>query len=112
VQGLAFTTNDQLWVDYDGTLALLTSLVPGTFTPAIQVTADVLALPSGIALDESGGLWMAYSAGKFCKFSASQLLTSGSVAPQVVITSSGIGSATSPAFFPAPARLGLYSSLE
>lgn len=112
VLGLAFNADGHLWVNYDGTLALLTSLASGTVTPAIQVQADVLALPSGIALDESGGLWLAYSAGKFCKFSASQLLTSGSVPPQVVITSSSLGSVTSPAFFPAPAGLGLHSSLE
>jgi len=112
VLGLAFNAEGQLWVNYDGTLALLTSLESGTVTPAIQVQADVLALPQGIALDESGGMWLAYSAGKFCKFSASQLTASGSVAPAVVISSAALGSVTSPAFFPAPARLGLYASLK
>ena len=112
VLGLAFNADGNLWVNYDGTLALLTVLRSGTVTPAIQIQADVLALPDGIALDESGGLWMAYSAGKFCKFGASQLTSSGSVAPEVVISSTSIGSATSPAFFPAPAALSLYSSLE
>jgi hypothetical protein len=112
VLGLAFNSAGKLWVNYDGMLALLTSLESGLGTPEIQVQADVLALPAGIALDESGGLWLAYSAGKFAKFSASQLLSSGSVTPAVVITSSSLGSATSPAFFPAPSGLGLYSSLE
>jgi ligand-binding sensor domain-containing protein len=112
VLGLAFTADNQLWVNYDGTLALLTSLVSGTVTPAIQVTADVLALPEGIALDESGGLWMAGGAGQISKLSASQLKASGSPSAAVVITSSSIGSATSPALFPAPAGLPLYSSLQ
>jgi hypothetical protein len=112
VLGLAFNADGNLWVNYDGTLALLTSLVSGTVSPAIQIQADVMTMPQGIALDESGGLWMAYSAGTFCKFSASQLLASGSLTPAVVITSSSLSSVTSPAFFPAPARLSLYSSLD
>jgi hypothetical protein len=112
VLGLAFTADDQLWVNYDGTLALLTSLVSGTVTPAIQIRADVLTLPEGIALDEGGGLWMAGGAGEIIEFGASQLKASGSPSPQVVITSSSVGSATSPALFPAPAGLPLYSSLQ
>ena len=80
--GLAFNAQGQLWVNYDGTFALLPSLEAGTVTPAIRIQADVLALPEGIALDESGGLWAAYSAGKFCKFSANQLLASGTVTPR------------------------------
>jgi ligand-binding sensor domain-containing protein len=112
VRGLAFNPAGQLWVNYDGTLALLTSLESGLVTPAIQVQTDVLALPDGIALDESGGLWLASSVGKFCKLSANQLLSSGSPEPELVITSSSLGSATSPAFFPAPAGVGLYSSLD
>jgi hypothetical protein len=112
--GLAFTTEGDLWVNFDGTLAKLTEdqLSTGSITPAIQIQADVLALPSGIALDDSGGLWMAYSAGKFCKFGTSQLGASGVVAPEVVVTSDGIGSATSPAFFPAPPGLPLWSALD
>jgi ligand-binding sensor domain-containing protein len=112
VRGLAFNGDGALWVNYDGTLALLTALESGTVTPDIQVQPDVLALPEGIALDERGGLWMAYSAGKFCKFSASQLTASGMLTPAVVISGPSLGSVTSPAFFPAPARLNLYASLK
>ncbi len=53
VCGLAFNTDGALWVNYDGTLALLTALESGTVTPDIQVQADVLALPEGIALPQS-----------------------------------------------------------
>ena len=112
VQGLAFDASGNLWVNFDGTIAELTSLVSGTVTPAVQFQADVLALPEGIAFDESGGLWMAYSAGKFCKFGASQLTGTSAVAPEVVISNATLGSLTSPVFFPAPAKLGLYSSLD
>ncbi|HEY4159909.1 MAG TPA: hypothetical protein VGM29_17480 [Polyangiaceae bacterium] len=115
VLGLAFTANRDLWVNFGGTIALIPDiqLNTGTITPAIQIQADVLALPDGIALDESGGLWMAYSQGKLSKFGASQLTTSSaSLAPEVVISSDHIGSATQPALFPAPAGLPLYSSLK
>ena len=112
--GLAFDVSHNLWVNYSGTLARFTVVdqtMSGTLTPGIQIQPDVLALPEGIAFDESGGLWMAYSAGKFCKFGASQLTASGSVVPEVVITSSSLGSATSPAFFPGASGLPLYSSI-
>jgi sugar lactone lactonase YvrE len=114
VLGLAFNKGGELWVDFNGTLAKLTSTdlgTGGTVTPAIQITADVQALPSGLALDEGGGLWMAYSAGKVCRFGADQLAASGMVAPAVVLTSASIGSATSPVLFPAPAGLPLYAAL-
>ena len=63
---------------------------------------DVLALPNGIAFDETGGLWLAYSGGKFARLAASQLTASGNIAPQIVITSSDIGSAEWFAIYPAP----------
>ncbi len=112
VRGLAFTADDKLWANFDGTLVKFEDLASGTVTPAIQIKADVLSLPEGIAFDEGGGLWMAYSAGKLCKFGAGQLTASGSVAPQIVVSSTAIGSATSPALFPAPASLPLYSALK
>ena len=112
VLGLAFTADDHLWVDYNGTIARIDNLVTGTVTPEIQIKTDVLGLPSGIALDESGGMWMAYAQGKLAKLGATQLAASGSVTPEVVITSNTIGSATMPALFPAPASLPLYSALK
>jgi hypothetical protein len=54
---------------------------------------------------------MAYSAGKVCRFGAAQLAGSGMVAPEVVLTSASVGSATSPVLFPAPAALPLYAAL-
>jgi sugar lactone lactonase YvrE len=114
VLGLAFSGDGELWADFNGTLAKLTTAdlaTSGTLTPAVQFTADVQALPSGLALDEGGNLWMAYSAGKVCRFGAAQLTGSGMVAPEVVLTSASVGSATSPVLFPAPAALPLYAAL-
>jgi hypothetical protein len=104
--GIAFD-GDDLWVNYDGILARLTSadlsgVGTKTVTPSIQIALDVLALPEGIAFDETGGLWMAYSGGKFARLAASQLTASGAAAPQIVITSSDIGSAAWFAIYPAP----------
>ena len=112
VLGLAFTADDKLWVDYNGTIARIDNLASGTVTPDIQIKTDVLGLPTGIALDEGGGMWMAYAQGKLAKLTPTQLAASGAVTPEVVITSNAIGSATMPALFPAPANLPLYSALK
>ena len=114
--GIAFDGDGNLWVNYDGILARLTPTdLSGTgtktVTPSIQIVLDVLALPTGIAFDETGGLWLAYSGGKFARLSASQLMASGTIAPQTVITSSGIGSADWFAIYPAPAFTPLAHAL-
>ena len=49
--------------------------------------------------------------GKFARLAASQLTASGTVAPQIVITSSDIGSADWFAIYPAPAFTPLAHSL-
>ena len=113
--GIAFD-GDDLWVNYDGILARLapadlSGVGTKTVTPGVQIGLDVLALPEGIAFDETGGLWMAYSGGKFARLAASQLTASANVAPQIVITSSDIGSAAWFAIYPAPAFTPLAHAL-
>ncbi|MGH7285784.1 MAG: hypothetical protein ACRELY_30055 [Polyangiaceae bacterium] len=115
--GLAFDAAGNLWVDYDGTFAALTASDRSgsgdvSITPAIQIQADVLSLPGVFSFDESGGLWFAYSQGKIAKFGASQLTASGSVTPEVIVTSSSVGSATGPALYPAPKALPLYAAVQ
>jgi len=110
--GLAFDASGNLWVNYDGALARFTATDlagtgPKSVTPSVQVTADVLSLPVGIAFDEGGGLWLAYSAGKFARFAPGQLLTSGSVPPQTIISSPSVGYAEWFALYPAPAATPL-----
>lgn len=115
--GLAFDAAGNLWVDYDGTFAALTSSDRSgsgevSVTPAIQIQSDVTSLPGVIAFDESGGLWFAYSQGKIAKFGSSQLAASGTVTPEVILTSASIGSATGPALYPAPKALPLYAAVQ
>jgi DNA-binding beta-propeller fold protein YncE len=114
--GIAFDGSGNLWVNYDGILARLTptdlsGTGPKTITPSVQIVLDVLALPTGIAFDETGGLWLAYSGGKFARLAASQLTASGAIVPQIVITSSDIGSADWFAIYPAPAFTPLAHAL-
>ncbi len=113
VLGLAFTSTQDLWVNWNGILALIESgaLQSGALTPTVQITTGAQSEPQGMAFDETGGLWFAYSAGKFAKLGKTQLTASGLVTPEVIISSSDVGSATSPAFFPSAAGLPLFSSL-
>jgi sugar lactone lactonase YvrE len=115
--GLAFDGLGNLWVDYDGTIAMIDTgslAMTGTLTmtPTIQLVTDVTALPSGIAFDELGGLWLAYSAGKFARLSSSQLTTTGPVTPATIITSGDLGSAGWFAIYPAPAVTPLAHALN
>jgi sugar lactone lactonase YvrE len=112
--GLAFDAAGNLWVSYDGTIASLGANViaipPGaaaagtmTVAPAIQLAVSELATPSGLAFDESGGLWFANKAGKFARLAPSQLAASGSPVPERVIAGSDLGLAGWVAIYPAPA---------
>jgi len=106
--GLAFDGLGNLWVDYDGTIAMIAAATLGqtgaiTMTPAVQLVTDVTALPTGIAFDELQGLWLAYSVGRFARLSASQLTGTGLVTPATIITSGDLGSAGWFAIYPAPA---------
>jgi sugar lactone lactonase YvrE len=105
--GIAFDFDENLWVNYGGTIARLAYAdLQGsgtkTITPAIQIITDVLSTPIGLAFDEEGGLWLAYSAGKFARLAPSQLTASGVVTPQIVITSADLGYAGWFAIYPAP----------
>jgi sugar lactone lactonase YvrE len=115
-QGLAFDASKALWVNYNGTFARLSTADQGgtgpkSITPAVQIISSVTGLPEGIAFDESGGLWMALSQGKFGRLPASLLAASGQPTPDVIVTSADVGSATSVAFYPAPAALPLFDAL-
>ena len=110
---LAFDGAGKLWVNYDGTIASITSADQAgtgtkTITPAVQITTDVATLPVGIAFDQDGGLWLAHAVNKVARFDATQLSTSGSVMPSIVITSSDVGSASWFAMYPAPSFTPLY----
>ena len=119
--GLAFDVNGNLWVAYFGP-NIITQLTPAdligtgskTLTPAVQITLTVTALLTDLAFDESGHLWTAYSQGKLGRLSPAQLSTSGTKAPEVIITSSSLdlmSHAEGLAFYPAPVSLPLYHNI-
>ncbi len=114
--GLAFDASGNLWVSFNGTLARLTPADQSgsgtaTITPAVQITLSVSALPDGLVFDESGNLWFAHSAGKFGRLNASQLTSSGTKDPDIVISSPDVGYSGWFSFYPAPANLPLYHRL-
>lgn len=84
-------------------------------TPGVRITLDVGALMEGLAFDESGGLWVAFSTGRLARLDASQLSTStdarAPTPPQTVLSSSDLAYGSNLAFYPAPAGLPLISSL-
>ena len=103
-------------MNFSGTL---TRLTPGeqagsgsiTVTPTVQVGLSVTALPDGLVFDESGNLWLALSAGQFGRLGPSQLTSSGSKTPEVIITSPDVAYTGWFSFYPAPAGLPLYHRL-
>jgi streptogramin lyase len=119
---LAFDTAGNLWANDFGANVIY-RLTPAdqagtgakTVTPAVQVTLGVSALLEGLAFDEGGGLWTAYSAGKFARLAPAQLLVStgpgAPTVPQTVISSADVGYVGNLAFYPAPAGLPLFHSL-
>jgi sugar lactone lactonase YvrE len=122
VDDLAFDESGNLWVMAFGN-NILYKLTPAeqgatgsqSVTPAIQISISVSALLEDIAFDESGGLWLTYSAGKIARLSSAQLTVSSSsgspTIPETILTSSDIGFAASLALYPAPTGLPLYHSL-
>jgi hypothetical protein len=113
---MAFDAAGNLWVNYDGIIARLTPAdLAGTgtktITPAVQIALDVRSLPLGVAFDEFGGLWFADRVGHFACLSASQLTSSGSKTPDIVIDSPELGYAGWFALYPAPAFTPLAHAL-
>ncbi|MBN1205304.1 MAG: hypothetical protein JXB05_10300 [Myxococcaceae bacterium] len=114
--GLAFDASGNLWVNFNGTITRLTPADQAgsgsvTLTPEVQIGLSVTALPEGLVFDESGGLWFAHSAGRFGRLGSSQLTSSGSKTPEIVISSPDAGYTGWFAAYPAPANLPLYHRL-
>jgi sugar lactone lactonase YvrE len=114
--GIAFDGAHGRWVSWNGDVLVRFTADDrgGTgeefLAPALQVTTTVSSLAKGLAFDEGGGLWIAYSAGKIARLSPSQIASSGKVTPETILTSSAIGSAKELAFDPAPAGLPIHAS--
>lgn len=119
---LAFDSRGDLWAnDFAGNtfFRVAAAELRGTGTtdvqPQVRVVIGVLSLLEGFAFDGEGGLWSAGAQGTVFRLAPSQLDVSSSsgapTTPERIITSTDVGSAENPAFYPAPAGLPLYSSL-
>jgi sugar lactone lactonase YvrE len=104
---LAFTVEGDLWVgDFTGTRAYLlersnlTGAGNKTVVPRVILDVGVTALPTTLALDHSGGLWMPSGVGKFVRFDATQLQASGAPVPAATFEPARLGYAENLAFFP------------
>ncbi len=120
---LAFDAAGNLWADdfggnviYSVRAAELAGSGELVVTPGVRITLSVGALLEGLAFDEAGGLWVAFSVGKLARLDASQLMTSSGpgapTAPQTVLSSSDMAYASNLALFPAPAGLPLAHSMR
>lgn len=118
-EGLAFDAAGNLWGAFGTSLVKLTpadlaitaGVTEKTVVPGVILNISVLALPDGIAFDESGGLWLAGSASKFVRIAPAQLAASGSPSADVVVTSPSVAAGGSVGFYPAAAGLPMYHRL-
>jgi hypothetical protein len=121
---LAFDKDGNLWATSFGGNAVY-KLTPADLTPSVAtkelipsviLTVSVGALLEGLAIDESGGLWITFSQGKLARIAPEQLGTSTTpgapTEPATVVTSADIGYAVGLAFYPSPAGLPLYARFE
>ena len=119
---LAFDARGDLWAnDFGGNIfyrfgaASLRGTGSSDEQPQVRITLGVLALLEGFAFDGEGGLWSAGSGGTIVRLAPAQLDVSSTAGmptvPQTVLTSADIGSASNPAFYPAPAGLPLFHAL-
>jgi hypothetical protein len=105
--GIVFDTAGNLWVNFNGTIALLTpNDLSGTgakaVTPTVQIVTDALSPPLGLAFDQQGGLWLGYKTGELARLAPAQLGASASVIPQTVIGGPDIVSVGWLALYPVP----------
>lgn len=94
--GLAFDFNGNLWVANGNTghntvveFSASQLTASGAPTPAVVLSASAgsLASPTGLAFDNSGNLWVANAAAPtVVEFTTSQLASSGSPTPNVVVS--------------------------
>lgn len=119
---LAFDASGNLWSnDFGGNVvfqfpaAELAGTTNKEIVPPALVTLQVGALLGGMSFDEGGGLWIAYSAGKFIRLFGAQLTTTtdagNPTVPDRIISSPQVAYTEDIAFYPAAAALPLASAL-
>jgi streptogramin lyase len=117
VIGLAFDGNGNLWIangnsGFDTVVQFSASQLASTGAPTppviLTATAGSLADPAGLAFDNSGNLWVAnFSGSSVVEFTSSQLVTSGSPTPNVIVSGGSLGGPFGIAFDPHAANLPL-----
>ena len=100
---LAVDTAGNLWVSSrtgsSGEVGAFTPaqrLLGGAIDPSVVLSSSAFSAPAGLSFDRSGNLWMSNEDGDtVIDFTRTQLATSGSPQPTVVLSPSGSGSSAS-----------------
>ena len=90
--GVAFDPSGNLWVASNGSIVEYSAsqLKSGSPTPAVTLAGSSVSSPEGLAFDASGNLWVANAGNStVIELAATQLATSGSPTPPIVISAPG-----------------------
>jgi sugar lactone lactonase YvrE len=112
--GLAFDAAGNLWVTNIGNRTVVSfspADLAATGSPAPRITLAAkdksLGLPTGLAFDSTGNLWVANGDGVLDKFNSETLRTSGAPVPNVTVQLRGVPLLWNIAFWPKPRGLPL-----
>jgi sugar lactone lactonase YvrE len=112
--GIAFDADGNLWVGNVGNRTVVAFspaqlVAGGTIDPNVVLTSNAgsLGIPTGLAFDSDGSLWVMGGAGALEKFPRSALNATGAPAPGVRINVSGYVLFFGVAFWPTPEALPL-----
>jgi streptogramin lyase len=112
--GLAFDADGNLWVSNAGNQTLVSFTpaqlaVSGRPVPNVTISSNngSLDVPTGLAFDSGGSLWVINSTGVLEKFPKASLVASGATAPSVRLAVTGFMQFWNVAFWPKVAGLPL-----
>jgi sugar lactone lactonase YvrE len=112
--GIAFDADGNLWVGNVGNQTIVAFspsqlAASGTFVPHVVLSSNAgsLSIPSGLAFDSEGSLWIIGGDGALEKFPRTALEATGAPAPSVRIGVTGYVLFWSVAFWPTPEPLPL-----
>jgi sugar lactone lactonase YvrE len=112
--GIAFDADGNLWVSNIGNqtvVAFSPAQLAATGTPAphvvLSANAGSLSIPTGLAFDSEGSLWVMGGARVLAKFPKTSLGATGAPAPSVQLTFTAYTEFWNVAFWPKPAGLPL-----